>query len=314
MGRPAAGAAAAAVVLAIAGAGCGERPYDPSFDASVPEPAYRTEHPVVLVDEAHRNSHTATGAYKPFADLLRADGYEVRPARAAFTSSSLAGAAVLVVAGARGTNDTEDGPAFDEAEAAAVERWVREGGALLLVTDHWPYGAAVSAFARRFGVTMGAGLVEDSLGHDPDRGPSHIVFSRVNGLLRDHPIVLGRDEHDGLRRILSFTGQSVAAPPPAVAFLALSDHAIERPPGPARAVKRGGDVRVEMEYGDPISAAGRAQGVALEFGRGRVVVLGEAGMLRAQKEKNGSLVGMNVPGYDDRQLALNVVRWLSRAL
>jgi hypothetical protein len=37
-------------------------------------------------------------------------------------------------------------------------------------------------------------------------------------------------------------------------------------------------------------------------------------MLRAQKEKDGSLVGMNVPGYDNRQLALNVVRWLSRAL
>ena len=45
---------------------------------------------------------------------------------------------------------------------------------------------------------------------------------------------------------------------------------------------------------------------------GRIVILGEAGMLRAQRESSGSLVGMNVPGYDNRQLALNIMHWLSR--
>jgi hypothetical protein len=45
-----------------------------------------------------------------------------------------------------------------------------------------------------------------------------------------------------------------------------------------------------------------------------VVVLGEAGMLRAQRERNGQLVGMNVPGYDNRQMALNIMHWLSRIL
>jgi len=44
------------------------------------------------------------------------------------------------------------------------------------------------------------------------------------------------------------------------------------------------------------------------------VVLGEAGMLRAQRDRNGAPVGMNVPGYDNRQLALNIMHWLSRAL
>jgi len=62
------------------------------------------------------------------------------------------------------------------------------------------------------------------------------------------------------------------------------------------------------------SAAGRAQGLALEVGAGRIVVLGEAGMLRAQRDRNGATVGMNVPGYDNRQLALNIMHWLSRAL
>jgi hypothetical protein len=69
-----------------------------------------------------------------------------------------------------------------------------------------------------------------------------------------------------------------------------------------------------MEYGDPASAAGRAQAIALELEKGRIVVLGEAGMLRAQRGRGGERVGMNVPGYDNRQLAINILRWLSRVL
>ena len=69
-----------------------------------------------------------------------------------------------------------------------------------------------------------------------------------------------------------------------------------------------------MTYGDPVSAKGRAQGVALEVGQGRVVVLGEAGMLSAQRDRRGSPVGMNFPGYDNRKFALNIMHWLSRLL
>jgi len=67
-----------------------------------------------------------------------------------------------------------------------------------------------------------------------------------------------------------------------------------------------------MEYGEPAPARGRAQGVALQFGSGRVVVLGEAAMLTAQIGGDGHPFGMNVPGNDDRQLALNILHWLSR--
>jgi hypothetical protein len=37
-------------------------------------------------------------------------------------------------------------------------------------------------------------------------------------------------------------------------------------------------------------------------------------MLRAQRDRNGTRVGMNVPGDDNRQLALNIMHWPSRAL
>lgn len=114
--------------------------------------------------------------------------------------------------------------------------------------------------------------------------------------------------------MLTFTGQSLKGLAAAIPFLALSDPATERPPGPAKVERDGRDIRVTMEYGAPVVIAGRAQGLALEVEAGRLVVLGEAGMLRAQRDRDGERVAMNVPGYDNRQLALYIVHWLSRVL
>ena len=55
---------------------------------------------------------------------------------------------------------------------------------------------------------------------------------------------------------------------------------------------------------DQVSAAGRSQGIAFVFGRGRVVIIGEM----------GALVDYSVPGMQNRQFALNIVRWLNREL
>ena len=63
------------------------------------------------------------------------------------------------------------------------------------------------------------------------------------------------------------------------------------------------------------SAAGRAQGLAFTLGKGRVVVLGEAAELSAQVVGlEGEKFGMNVPGLDNRQMALNIMHWLSGLL
>ena len=62
-----------------------------------------------------------------------------------------------------------------------------------------------------------------------------------------------------------------------------------------------------------IRADGMLQGAALEFGRGRVVMLGEAAMVSAQLGgPNRTPMGMNEAGANQNaQFALNVVRWLS---
>lgn len=277
---------------------------DPSFDTSIERPAYRLRHPKVVIDEAHSNFHTAEGRYKPLAEMLRNDGYRVLRGTRKFDRKSLEGVRVLVISNATAPDATDEasGPAFKEEECDAVRDWVRAGGSLLLIADHTPYGSAAENLAKRFGVDMGKGTVFDpEHGHKED--PTVLTFSRENGLLGSHPLL------HGLELIVAFTGQSLGVPEGAVALLKLGPAAKE-----AQSVQE-----LQTNTGRPVG--GRAQGVALTFGRGRVVIVGEAAMFSAQLirfEHEGKpmefKMGMNVPGNDDRQLARNVFHWLSGVL
>ena len=130
---------------------------DPDFKVTVARPAYSANGPRVLLDEAHFNVHTSTGSYKTFADLLTSDGYRVVANDRKFSPESLAGAAVLVIANVRGAAMRSETPAFTEAECDAVRDWVQGGGALLLITDHYPTGHNAEALASRLGVAMSKG-------------------------------------------------------------------------------------------------------------------------------------------------------------
>lgn len=292
------------LVLLLALSASAQRIPDPEFDTTVERPAYRLRHPKVVIDEAHSNFHTAEGRYKPLAEMLRSDGYRVLRGTGKFDRKSLEGVRVLVISNATAPDATDDssGPAFTEEECDAVRDWVRAGGSLLLIADHTPYGSAAENLAKRFGVDMGKGTVFDpEHGHKED--PTVLTFSRENGLLGSHPLLRG------LELVVAFTGQSLGVPEGAAALLKLGPAAKE-----AQSVQE-----LQSSTGRPVG--GRAQGVALTFGKGRVVMMGEAAMFSAQLirfEHEGKpmefKMGMNVPGNDDRQLALNIFRWLSGAL
>src|SRR5688572_13993870 len=89
---------------------------DPDFDAAVAKPAYVDRHPSVVIDEAHNNFHTAAGRYKPFADLLRSDGYTVKAGIAPVTEKVLAGHDVYVISNA--------GKSLGEDECDALREWI----------------------------------------------------------------------------------------------------------------------------------------------------------------------------------------------
>lgn len=317
---------------------------DPDFDARVAKPAYIKNGPKLLFDEAHNNFHTTTGRYKPFADLITNDGYRITPNKQKFSADTLKSYDILVISNALGAarmgQPEASNPAFSDAECDAVRDWVKGGGALLLIADHAPMGAANQVLAQRFGVDMRSSYTNDSANHDKETGSnSFLVYSRENGLLIDHAITKGRNASEHINNVIGFTGQSLKGPAGSVAFLKLADTAMDVPP-PSQAdvqaaiekARQGGQSQVPAPSGmnlpqgataaqvkipeqAPISAAGRAQGIVFGFGKGRVVVLGEAAMLSAQLTGPGGMkFGMNRPGIDNRQLALNILHWLSGLL
>jgi hypothetical protein len=293
---------------------------DTKYDTRVTAPTYPKagKHPRVVIDQAHRNFHTAGGRYKPFADLITHDGYEIYGGTDRFTGPYLHQWDVLVISNAFGPEGHEDQTAFAPSEVAAVGDWVQGGGNLLLIADHWPCGGAAAKLSQAFGVDMSEGVTEDTTNCAPstsgsgEREPTTLLFTRRNGLLRSHPVTNGRGSGDEVETVETFTGQSLGVPFGGTPFLALGTTAADRRPLPPKVEHVGKDTRVTMQYADPTSAAGRAQGVALEFGKGRVVVLGEAAMMTAQLDPDGHPFGMNVPGNDNRKLALNIMHWLSR--
>jgi hypothetical protein len=314
---------ALAVGLVLATRLLAQQVVDSSFKASVDRPAYAAgAGPRVAIDEAHDNFHTAGGQYKPLADLLTADGYRVSALAQKFDARLPADLKVLVVANARNLSAMRAGditqPAFTDRECDALRDWVRQGGSLLLIADHAPYGHAAARLGARFGVTMGKGWTFD--GTPAGEITTQLDFSRQNGLLGHHAILRGRSSSEVITHVKTFTGQSLGVPAGATILLKLSgtarDAATPDDLNAEGAATQGRDASERGKHST--SVGGRAQGLALSFGKGRVVVLGEAALLSAQvlpaADGTEMKFGMNVPGTDDRQFALNVFHWLSGIL
>lgn len=277
---------------------------DPLFKATVDNPAFTKNYPRVLFDEAHYNAETTNGRYKPFADLLFSDGYQVVANRKPFTKASLQTFKVLVIVNPLGAEDADDagaeGPAFTAVECETVMSWIHSGGALLLVADPAPFAAATEILASRLGVEMGKSVITDvGNSENESKDMKGLAYSRENNLLATHSITNGRNEAERVNRVMTFMGQSLKGPVGSAAFLKLADVAVDNLASPAKSG----------------SAAGRAQGVAYRLGKGRVVVLGNAAMLSAQVTgSDRKPFGMNTPDIDNKQLALNIMHWLSGLL
>jgi hypothetical protein len=274
----------------------------------------------VMLDEAHHNiMATASGGYRPLVHLVTDAGFGVTPNTRPFSPERLAITDIVVIANPNGADqaapvERRAASAFTAAEIEAVEGWVRGGGGLLLVTDHYPTGVAAGPFAERFGVKLSGGWTDDPAHRwalpGYDRAFGYLVFSLENGLLADHPITRGYDEWEMIEGIATVSGGSMEGPPGSVSLLRLSPTAVDWiPSGTPRSPSNTTPQAQARDFNpcpscDQASSAGRSQGIAFEFGRGRVVVIGEM----------GAMVDYSVPGMQNRQFALNVMRWLAREL
>lgn len=281
---------------------------DPDFAPPIPQPAYAPgSGPTVLIDEAHFNFHTASGRYKPFADLLTRDGYVVKPSTVTLSADALAAAAVLVISNALAEQNRQNWSlptpsAFTDKEITATRDWVENGGSLLLIADHMPFAGAAAPLAAAFGIEFRNGFVTT-----PDGQMGTITFLRSTGTLKDHAIAQGRDASERIGRVATFTGSAFRVAGDAAPLLVLPTGAVSMEPS------------VAWKFADDTprtDVSGWLQGAVLSFGKGRLAVFGEAAMFSAQLAgPQRTKMGMNSPeAPDNAQFLLNVLHWLTRKL
>lgn len=250
---------------------------------------------VVWIDEAHANFHTMGGRYAPFAKVLRNDGYVVGANTQPFDPNSLQACRILVISNALDSSNVgnwnlPNPSAFSTGEIEAVNQWVKNGGRLLLIADHMPFAGAAGALGRSFGIEFLNCFANDNRQRSLER------FFSGNGTLLPHPITQGIDT------VVTFTGSAFRIPPAAMPLLALKNYTLAMP-----------TVAWQFEENTPfVPGDGYYQGACLSFGKGRVVVVGEAAMFSAQLAgPNRNRVGMNTPeAGQNAQFLLNILHWL----
>ena len=277
---------------------------DPSFKPRIDSPAFAEgAGPLVAIDEAHYNFHTATGRYKPFAEFLRRDGFVVRGSQVALLKDGLSSMRVLVIANAlhernaKGVWSLPTPSAFTNGEVAAIKAWVQGGGSLLLIVDHMPFPGCNQELAGAFGFTFSNGFAQDA------QGESLLTFTRTDSTLADHVITRGRNAAEAVTAVTAFTGSAFRTPPESTVLFTLPRGSVSLEPAVAwkfDAQTRRTDV------------SGWSQGAVLAFGKGRVAVFGEAAMFSAQVSGPGRRpMGMNSPlAKQNPQFLLNVMHWL----
>ena len=276
---------------------------DTLYQPEIPAPAYApNQGPRVCIDEAHHNFHTKDGRYRPFADLLTRDGYRVLASDQKFSAEILEECSILVVSNAMNEINMTQWykpiyPAFSEMEVRAVHDWVQNGGSLFLIADHMPMAGGAANLAGAFGYRFNDGFATDTAGAGPD------LFTLANGQLVSNEIT----DVNGIQldSIMTFTGQVFDIPESANPILKGGPSWVSYQPDTAWQID---------EHTPWIMADTLFQGAYQRYGKGKLVVFGEAAMFSAQiAEVNDQKIkaGMNRPGAENNhKLLLNIIHWL----
>lgn len=296
------------VVFAVVRAAPAQQVVDSAYAPRVAVAAWAAgTGPVVAIDTGHNNGAAFGGALRPLRHLLASDGYQVGPFRGPIAATALRDVDVLVIVDALADRNVGDWSlptpsAFDSAARATLVAWVRSGGALLLVADHMPFAGAASALVAALGVETLNGFAIDTIAWDP------IMFRASDGSLGSHPITRGRLPAESVDSVFTYWGHAFRSAGADAAPLMIF---------------RPGIVSLQPEQawrfapGTPtVAIGGWAAGMALRVGRGRVVVLGDSGMLSAHLVgPRRRPVGLNAPeGRQNAQFIVNAMHWLAGLL
>jgi len=272
---------------------------DTAFVFPIQHPKYESgKGSLVMIDAAHHNFHTLVGRYAPFGKVLQNDGYRLTSNAIPFAIKSLLECRILVISNPLDSSNTAgrwrlpNPSAFSAAEISAVHDWVKSGGRLLLIADHMPFAGAAQSLAAAFGFEFLNCFAMDNRSRSLER------FYKGNQTLIENEITQGLDT------VVSFTGSAFRIPKAAKPILNLKNYTLLSP-----------DVAWQFEENTPsLSGDGFCQGAYMNYGKGKIVVMGEAAMFTAQLAgPNRAPTGINHPeARQNGQLLLNIIHWLDQ--
>ncbi|WP_298900650.1 DUF4350 domain-containing protein [uncultured Psychroserpens sp.] len=265
---------------------------DTTMVPKLERPYYKiNEGPTVHIDEMHNNFHTKNGRFKPFSDLLKRDGYQVK---ALINYDDLKTQDILVISNAiepRNIGNWQQPiyDAFKTKEIEQIKQWVSNGGRLLLIADHMPFSGASNTLANAFGFDFCDGFARLS---KPRNQPD--VFSKNNQRLIASKLTDGT-YGKSLDSITTFTGSSFQIPSKAIGILKFKkgDTCLQ----PEIAWQFNDDTKtkdLEDNY----------QGAIMDFGKGKLAVFGEAAQFTAQTITNAS--GTFKVGFNSKNAPNNI--------
>jgi hypothetical protein len=280
---------------------------DSTYNPIIANPEYDPgKGPVVFFDEGHHNFHTKSSHFKAFSNLLERDGYKVVAYKGLFYKNELSKGKILVISNALNENAEDwaipDPSAFTKSEIDEISQWVIDGGSLFLIADHMPFADASKDLANTFGFVFTNGFVFDSR-TEWRVSRNTAIFSLNEKTLIESIITKGRNSAECVEQIATFTGQGFKIPDDAIPILIFDENYINLMPDTAWVF----DEKTRI-----INAKGLFQGAFKKYGRGKIVVFGEAGMFTAQLAGPKKIkMGMNSEvASENYQLLLNLIHWL----
>lgn len=159
-----------------------------------------------------------------------------------------------------------------------------------------PMAGAAEDFAREFGFEFTNGFLFDTI----NKGPAY--FNLKERSLTESIITKGRNSKESVEQIVTFTGQAFKLPNDAAPILTFNKNFVNMLPNKA------------WDFSDKttkFNVEGWPQGAYKKYGKGKVVVFGEAAMFSAQLAGAKKKMGMNNKvAPENYQLLLNIIHWL----
>ncbi len=163
------------------------------------------------------------------------------------------------------------------------------------------FADASKDLAKTFEFEFSNGFVFDTL----SEGPAY--FNLKEKTLTESIITKGRDSTESVEQIATFTGQAFKIPDDATSILTFSKDYVNFLPDTAW---------VFDDNTTKFNVEGWSQGAYKKFGKGKIVVFGEAAMFTAQlagpKKRKGGMNSEVAP--ENHQLLLNIIHWLDGKL